>query len=225
MVEPAGAFWIAHTRQTNSPLDVIAFLKQNHLRPAWINSIHTIGSALLPDLQAAGFKQECVIYRWGEPSFSQQRILHAALRSILLGEAELSLILVQSESRSAAVVLASHLAVGRYNLFPQIGFEGFSAFNKNDSSLLDQVKTALDRQIEEAGKTNALLLSELRSKRPVKKGSPFENAAWVAADEPPAGILDCCAVVDALISSRKKHGLAVEVELDGLVNWTAMERS
>lgn len=225
MVEPAAAFWIAHTRQTNSPLDGLAFLKQFHLRPAWINSIHTLGSAALPDFQAAGFKKECVIYPWGEPSFSQQRILHAALRSILLGEVECSLILIQSETYSAAVVVASHLAVGRYNLVPQIAFEGFSAFNKNDSSLLDQVKTALDRQIEGAGKTNALLLSEVGSKRSVKNGSPFENAAWVAANEPPAGILDCCAVVEALISSRKKHGLAVEVDMEGLVNWTAMERS
>lgn len=224
MVETAGAFWIAHTRQTNSPLDVSAFFKQSHLRPAWINSIHTLGPVVLPDLQAAGFKPECVIYRWGEPSFSQQRILHAALRSILLGDAELSLILVQTKTRSAAVFVASHLAVGRYNLFPQIAFEGFSAFNKNDSPLLDQVKTALDRQIEGTGKTNALLLSGLTSKRPVKKGSSFENAAWVAADEPPSGIFDCCSVVDALVSSRKKHGLAVDVELDGLINWTAMER-
>jgi len=224
MVEPIGAFWIAHTRQTNMPLDVITVLKQFHLRPAWINSIHTIGSVMLPDLQLAGFKQECAVYRWGEPSFSQQRILQAALRSILLGEVELSLILVQSETRSAAVVLASHLAVGRHNLVPQIAFEGFSAFNKNDSALLDQVKTALDPHIEGAGKTNTLLLSGLKLKRPVKKGSPFENAAWVAADESLAGILDCCAVVEALISSRKKHGLAVEVEMDGLVNWTAMER-
>ncbi len=224
MVEPAGAFWIAHTRQASSLLDILSFLNQSHLRPAWINSIHTLGSAALPDLQAAGFKRECVIYPWGEPSFSQQRILHAALRSILLGEVELLLILVQSKDSSAAVIIASHLAVGRYNLFPQIAFEGFSAFNKNDSSLLEQVKTALDRKIEGAGKTNALLLSGVGSKRPVKKGGPFENAAWVAADEPPAGILDCCAVVDAMVSSRKNHGLAVEAELDGLVNWTAMER-
>jgi len=224
MVEPAGAFWIAHTRQTNPPLDILSFLKQSYLRPAWINSIHTLGPVVLPDLQAAGFKPECVIYPWGEPSFSQQRILHAALRSFLLGEAELSLILIQNGGRSAVVVIASHLSVGRYNLFPQIGFEGFAAFNKTDSSVLNQIKTSLDRKMVSAGKINALMLSGQSLKRPVKKGTPFENAAWVAGDELAAGILDCCAVVDALTSSRKKYGLAVEVELDGLVNWTAMER-
>src|SRR5512133_3447123 len=166
MVEPAGAFWIVHTMQTNSSLDVIELLKLSHLRPAWFNSIHTLGQVVLPDLHAAGFKQECPVIPWGQPSFSQQRILHAALRSILLGEVELSLILVQSKDRSAAVVIASHLAVGRYNLLPQIGFEGFSAFNNENSPLLDQVKTALDRQVEGAGKTNALLLSGQSLKRP-----------------------------------------------------------
>lgn len=224
MAEPAGAFWIAHTRLTGSTLDVAAFLKQAHIRPAWINAIHLIAAAGFPDLSQVGFKQEAVIMRWPEPAFSQQRILHAALRTILLGEAEMTLILAQGRNRSAMLVAASHLAVGRYNLFPQAEFVTFSAFNPEDSPLLEQIKTVLDRQLPEGTKTQSLLLAGQGIKRPVKKGSPFESAAWVSSAQAASGIDDCCAVVEVLNSSKKKNGLAVEIETDGLVNFTALER-
>lgn len=220
MVDPAGAFWIASTYQAQSAADVKAFLAESRIRPAWISSIHAIGSLDLAGYSAMGIPTGCVVYSWPERVFSGHRVIHTAVRSILLGETEMALLL----DPSAAVLLASHISVGRYNLFPPATFGAFSAFNRNELPLLEQLISSLAVQSPETVSANALLIEGSGLKRPVKKGTRFENATWVNNPEPDSSLAGCCSILDALSASGKKHGLAVDVEPGGLTLYTSLER-
>jgi len=220
MADPGGVYWISHTFQARSAPEISSFLAQTGVQPAWIDALTTIGPPDLQDAAGIDLKKECLITRWPEPSFSQHRILHSVLRSLLLSEFEMTLLL----TRHAAVLLASHLAVGRRNLSPIAGFPVFSAFNLRNAPLLDQVEASVDARVQPEIAIHALLISGKNLKRPVKKGSAFEPAAWVSSIHPESGIADCCSVVDVLQTGKKKNGLAVEVETGGLVVYTALER-
>ncbi len=220
MAETAGAFWIAHTYQAQSAADVKAFLVESRIRPAWISSIHAIGSLDLAGYSAMGIPAGCVVYSWPQRVFSGHRVVHTAVRSILLGETEMALLL----DSSAAVLLASHIAVGRHNLFPLATFGAFSAFNHSELPLLEKLASSLAVQSPESASPNALLIEGSSLKRPVKKGTRFENAAWVHNPEPDSALAGCCSVLDALFTSGRKHGLAVDVEPGGLTLYTSLER-
>ncbi|WP_322508369.1 hypothetical protein [Anaerolinea sp.] len=87
-------------------------LKQAFARPAWLQVAHWLGEVHPEELEAIPH------YLWGAGLPQMHLALHAVLRSLREGEVDLCLFLEVDARGTAAFLLGSPQAVGRWNLPP-----------------------------------------------------------------------------------------------------------
>jgi len=103
---------------------ISALLKKGAARMAWVDQVHWISgdSKSLSGAESAGIlkiSEQKPLLAWSEQAGSPHYVLHAASRSIMVGDCDLAVIAQSGQSDGSAVLLASPKAVGRYNLLPR----------------------------------------------------------------------------------------------------------
>ena len=143
-------YWLAGLNAENemdAPAAIQQLLASSAIKPRWIQAVHWVGSAeycqqlpkdlcaLIPDIPTP--------FCWPQAPLLDHLLLQNLIRSILLDEVELALIGQTGSQGSAAMLLSSPQAVGRYNILPSARVESCRAFpDKVDPAILKGVPTA-----------------------------------------------------------------------------------
>jgi len=153
------AYWIAGTSLQYSEetfaldskeiehLLISALLEKGAARIAWVDQVHWIrgDSKGLSGAESSGIlkmSEQKPFLAWSEQAGLPHYLLHAASRSIIVGDCDLAVIAQSDQLDGSAVLLASPRAVGRYNLLPRariIGRWELGGVGKNLNSPGDQI--------------------------------------------------------------------------------------
>jgi hypothetical protein len=220
-------FWLASTTMEASA-SIRDWMRSVRVNPRWLDEVvvTTPASTLRFD-GLEGCPDSALIYRWQDWQQSQHLLLHNACREIVVGDRRLNLLISEAAATTTAVLLAAPAIIGIYNLSPLAYVE--ERFSDHlltaEVDLLAQLETDLKKAERKPSQINSLLIDPGPCKKPIKSKTPFEGASWAKA-QPGAegGLAACHDVLNSLMTSGRKNGLALEVEPDLNLYATWIER-
>jgi hypothetical protein len=125
-------YWIAGGENDDLP----ALLAQAHVKPAWVDQTIWLGSA------PSDFTPPGAFFAWAQAPLLDHYLLHAAGRTILTGGADLIVFGQQMGKGWAVALLASPMAVGRYNIMPAARLAAFFTLTAGCGELTDKIIAA-----------------------------------------------------------------------------------
>ena len=224
MAELTVPFWLASSTFEASA-SVGDWMRTVRVNPRWLDEIVVISTSDTLRFQGIeGCPDSTIIYRWVGWHRSEHLLLHNACREVIIGDRRLILLLSESKTTTTAVLLSAPAMVGIYNLNPLAYVDAHFSTSLHDVevNLLETLAPLLAKIEKKPSQVDTLLISPGPCKRPVKTQTEFAGATWTKPQPEAEGALAAChEVLNTLIPSKHKNGLALEVEphLDMYATW------
>jgi hypothetical protein len=228
MAESIQPFWLASARLT-SPAELSDWMRSVRIQPRWLDEVILFSPEqefAIPPLQE--LDETVMVTRHFPWHTSQLSILHDACRKINSGDRGMILILSVSAQATTAIILCSPSKTGMYNMMPLAYMDVRLALHlpTMNIDILETIARELAATEKSASQLHYLAFTSATLKRPVKSASPFSGAAWVKS-EPGAeasALAACHDLVTQLATTKKKHGLAFEIDTESnlYASWIEM---
>jgi hypothetical protein len=228
---------------------VKSILKQAGLRAERLNEVHWLydPAGNPPAAEDLDHFTAASVFQWPDLPLIDHYLLQSCARSARLGDSHLILLLQTWQGRSAAALIASPQAVGRYNLAPAARIFAQAAFRAGEGEgqlpilagwmerrrrvMLRAIESESEAQPEQEGPVETLFplageINWLASVEPVAESSEFAAAKKLFALPPaPEGDLFLLAALyAALRNSRTRWGLMLTEQREGAFLASLLER-
>jgi hypothetical protein len=227
------AFWVSGGEYSFSPDEISdasraqkagevlkKSLEQGNIKAAWVDEIHWYSNPLIKSLLvdatiSRGFPPHIPVFVWERQALLDHFVADALARSILCDDRQLTC-LGEVDGRGVSVMcLASHTAVGRYNLAPQACMAGRFSLPANGKLQASEALKVLQSEIEkrdiDAGEVACLAVEGDESVEDGSLGKLFPNAAILSrgTDTWTGAVYRVNALVNSLGKSEGRFGISI----------------
>ncbi len=148
---------------------ISSLLEAAHLKARRLQEVHWQSGGSQPlALQSIETSFDVALFQWPDLPGLDHLLLHSASRAILAGERELVLVGQEWQHHTAAALLASPAAVGKYNLLPLVRIDSRLTLPAEPERWASSLRTILQKRAQSA-------LEKIRAaEQAVAQATPYE---------------------------------------------------